>query len=298
MYLEKSHGIILAWDFPKNLPEMRKIMNYQAVNALSYKRMEQAKNLLGDYDLLIFPAEEERIMPDFYEEANQDKDYVEEYFTATWHYFHLLLEDGKLIALLNVLPDGEGHVLIDAYTHPDYRRRGYMNTLLHKAIHELEQNQMKEVLFPAPVHTKDFTSTTKYTDYAMAVEAKTLLEELSKSPKAPKNTKIYELRFHYGKELECLYLFYLEETAIGRLKISYDPESNTACMHHVGIRKAYRNQGYGKLFVEGALSVFLSQTPCKITLHVTSINTPALRIYKQVGFQIQESLPLEHLLLE
>ncbi len=64
----------------------------------------------------------------------------------------------------------------------------------------------------------------------------------------------------------------------------------TGCIQNVGIAPAYRGLGLGRALVEQCLRGFLAAGMKRVTLEVTSTNTAAVELYRQVGFQVTRTM--------
>ena len=64
---------------------------------------------------------------------------------------------------------------------------------------------------------------------------------------------------------------------------------------HIGqlsVHHAYQGQGLGRRLMEGALQEFGHYGFSTVTLAVTAINTPALRLYESLGFRCIHRFPV------
>lgn len=88
---------------------------------------------------------------------------------------------------------------------------------------------------------------------------------------------------------EYIYVLSIDSKAIGLLKVSVF--NDTASLHHVMIRRAYRGLGHGKRLLIGSLLSFFEEHNLDIVLHVSGSNSIACHLYEELGFTIIEALP-------
>ncbi|MDD3470785.1 MAG: GNAT family N-acetyltransferase [Thermoguttaceae bacterium] len=74
--------------------------------------------------------------------------------------------------------------------------------------------------------------------------------------------------------------------ACGTIQGLYDPVSTLGAIQNVGVLPQYRRQGLATLLLWYALRAFRELGLSRAFLEVTAINTPAIQLYQQLGFQI------------
>lgn len=229
----------------------------------------------------------------------EDGDYVPFYterMLTAYHSFHFLTENGVLVSFIGIMPVNETDVELTAYTFPPFRHQGHFTFLLENVMKELEQTccclifSEEKLLFP---FIKNIPSHTEYFMGLSYEECRSCPE-----PAAAAGSKLLEYTRQNDGETEYIYVLTQHGIALGLLKITCETDSKTACLHHVQIRRPYRQKGYGTLLVSHGLHCFWQQKNCDTVLHVTSTNTAAVHLYQKLGFRIIQSLDYYRLELQ
>lgn len=255
-------------------------MDYIACNALDHSMIRQLEtlNILTDYE-------------PFYAAS----------VTGTFRHFFLCLSHGRILSFLSLLPLSDTSVEITGYTHPGHRHKGYFSQLLQNALWELSLSPIRDILSDRPLNFPFVLSTPAYSEYLMSLSPEDYFSPVDSCTKASAGTssscttEITEYCIPNQDCTEYIYVLHVSSIPAGLLKISHDANSPCACLHHVQIRKSMRSHGYGKRLLNGALKMFFEENTCNILLHVTSNNTPAVKLYTNTGFQIIQSLDYFHL---
>ncbi len=74
--------------------------------------------------------------------------------------------------------------------------------------------------------------------------------------------------------------------ACGTIQGLYDPTSTLGAIQNVGVLPQYRRRGVATLLLWHALRAFRDLGLPRVFLEVTAVNTPAIQLYQQLGFQI------------
>ena len=74
--------------------------------------------------------------------------------------------------------------------------------------------------------------------------------------------------------------------ACGTIQGLYDPTSTLGAIQNIGVLPQYRRQKVATLLLWHALRAFRDLGLSRVFLEVTAVNTPALQLYQQLGFQI------------
>lgn len=211
-----------------------------------------------------------------------------EYINRDYSSFHYLTENKRLISFIGIMPAAADTVELTAYTVPTFRRQGHFTFLLKKVMQELTCFPTLRILSEQKLSFPFIKNTVSHQEYLMR-----LTPDSSYAADQMKAVTILEYAFKAPEESEYIYVLKKQNTALGIMKITWETGSKTACLHHIKIRPAFRNQGYGFLLLSHALTLFrkkYTQKNCAIVLHVTSTNTAALRLYQKLGFEIIQSL--------
>lgn len=230
-------------------------MKYISTNTLDENILKQLSDLYDSYDYEpFFAAHIESELPHFY----------------------YILDETKLISFLSLIPSEKNPVELCSFTYPEHRHNGYFSTLLKMALENFPQ-----ILSDSQINLNFVHNTISHSEYLMRISPC----EFHK----PEGIEIIEYVYDYEDECEYIYILMINNLAAGLLKLTCNSD-DTACLHHVFIRKSYRRKGYGKGLLKGALELFFMENNCNIILHVTGKNTAACRLYSSLGFEIIQSL--------
>lgn len=223
--------------------------------------------------------------------------------------FYMGYEGERLVAFLTTFIPEEQEAEIIAFTHPDYRRRGYFDNLLQEATEVLKSSGIFKILFAIETNSQSGIKTLEKfspitlerSEYRMSHGRDTAIPsypDLTFHIIAMENKKIClsimdEIFCLEGEENEIFidnaiqssdrvaYLAYLEETPIGSFSLHYEEEA--AFIYGLGILPAYQNAGYGRQVLGYALNISLSNKQ-KTILDVDSSNPAAYQLYTHNGF--------------
>ncbi|MCM1467818.1 MAG: GNAT family N-acetyltransferase [Alistipes sp.] len=220
-----------------------------------------------------------------------EPDYIpfyEENSYSDYPAFHFLIRENRLVSFIGIMPVCENTVELTAYTFPAFRRQGHFTSLLKRVMEELSHFPSLHILSAQELFFPFIKNIFSHREYLMKLTPEDFVSKDSDDDLA-----ISEYTFEDDTETEYIYVLRqnIEKNALGILKITRETGSDTACLHHVKIRKPFRNRGYGSALLSRALEHFLfDKKNCAIVLHVTSTNTAAFRLYRKLGFQIIQSL--------
>lgn len=219
-------------------------------------------------------------------------------------------EDGSVFYLAyNSAPDGSVPILVcalalimpgmtgsetaecTAFTHPEFRRKGYFSMLFEEAQEEIED---LDLLFPVdgkdeaviPV-LRSLCAEFDYCEYKMELS---LSSNAIQSHHTGRNGRlICRVETDHGDN-SCLYRFFLPERNNHPVAVCRTvPFGSQICFFGFEVEKHFRGQGLGE---EALLSVIdkLRGHADTITLHVTGDNAAAVNLYKKTGFRVTETL--------
>ncbi|MBC23046.1 MAG: hypothetical protein CMJ32_03905 [Phycisphaerae bacterium] len=80
-------------------------------------------------------------------------------------------------------------------------------------------------------------------------------------------------------------VLWLDQIPAGVIMFSATPASNTLELVYLGLAKAARGQGYGRLLLQAGLHLLSGRKERSIMLAVDKMNTPALGLYASAGFR-------------
>ncbi|XP_009787531.1 uncharacterized protein LOC107775103 [Nicotiana tabacum] len=64
------------------------------------------------------------------------------------------------------------------------------------------------------------------------------------------------------------------------------PSSLCACITKLAVKENYRGQGHGEKLLKAAVQKCRTRNVHRISLHVDPTRTPAMQLYKKLGFQV------------
>lgn len=227
-------------------------------------------------------------------------------------YFFLFIED-RLISYLSMFIPTADVAEISAYTHPEFRRKGYFSLLFKEAKNELENYEIDHILFvhqPAGKDAKQvlekYGANIDRTEYLMQLD-KAQFSKLETELKLTKANEAYlkemaaiypTIFYDVNKDTEAAlktildtenfdtYLLYSDAKIIGMCNVNR--QQDKLYIFGLGILPEYRNQGYGKQMINLLLEELILIKNKRILLEVSSDNESALALYKNSGFVVQE----------
>ncbi|MCX7832165.1 MAG: GNAT family N-acetyltransferase [Actinobacteria bacterium] len=124
-------------------------------------------------------------------------------------------------------------------------------------------------------------------DFPLKKEEAKLIVNLEEEAFGPGALDIFEVPAFslFGK----VFLFYLDEKIAGHAIITRFYEKDAAYIYSFALRNEFRGKGHSKYFLEMLLNEIKKSTQV-VYLTVRPDNTPALNVYKKVGFHSVELL--------
>lgn len=230
------------------------------------------------HDLILLCQKKEPLTLTFPEEADT------KYF--------LLYQDKQIISALSCLFSDMSCCECIAMTAPSMRRQGLFYQLLDAAFEYLDQYESDRQVEADVFFLTDHTSTDAlhtlvalgaeycYSEYIM--ELPLLQVDLTVTPSDI--TLICPSKHQFDAVLN--------NTTIGscRLQLSL----NAAFLYDFKILEQYRRQGYGSAFLQCILGHLRQQNLPAVQLQVSSLNVPAVSLYRKFGFHPIETLSYFH----
>lgn len=228
-------------------------------------------------------------------------------------FIYLLYDNQKLVSTLSLFfPDSES-CECRAFTHPDFRRKGYFSMLLDEVVDELDAREEaagSDISFYFVTDGKSHTALMTL----KALDARYWYSEYMMKLPLPSGKTVSSERCTEKIHL----VFYQEDNSVSfeicdmyQLPASQDPvfcrifddlqnqigsfmlaKANQEEIYLYGfeIREEQRGKGFGKMAVEEVIHI-LSQISLKsLSLQVSEQNRAAFSLYKKTGFQITETL--------
>ena len=225
----------------------------------------------------------------------------------------LLYEDKKLVSVLSIFAPTSNEGEITAVTLPEYRQRGYFKKLYEKAVEELKNYNVKDVLFVCEsestigkeVITK-LQGKYEFTEYSMKycneatedinsiyntklrIATNEDLEELICMSQSIFNDEYADAKSmiegSFASEARVQYIAIFDNKPVGSATVFSDKEQST--IYALGILPEYQGKGIGREFL-----TLLLKEPLKdkqnIRLEVNSVNARAFNLYKSMNFKVE-----------
>lgn len=227
--------------------------------------------------------------------------------------YYLCYEKNKLISVLIIdqLISSEAEII--GYTLPAFRRQGYFNKLLEKAMNELAYFNIFKILMIVEPSSIIGSSAAKelgeyvYSEYMLQHDLSNRNKECLNnqiSYKELNNIQILEQYIStYTNDIDALsieaaksaiqtdHMICLvalkDQEVVGICNVSL--ECNIAYLFGLYIFSKYRRQGFGLSFVHHIMEISNKTKKTALALQVGN-NVPALNLYLKIGFKIVEQL--------
>lgn len=208
--------------------------------------------------------------------------------------YHFFLCDNTIISFIGLMPLDDA-IEITGYTLPKYQHKGLFTMLLNTVMSKLSRLNIKA--YSSEYLNYSFVNNTfDHSDLMMVLDMNDnrILSQLNSAATNVSNQyDILENSYEIENDSELFDTEYIytisdQDNTYSLLKLTIS--GDTACLHHVMTRHQFRNMGYGKGLLIGALNMFSEVFSGKIILHVNGDNTPAIHLYEAVGFNIIEKI--------
>lgn len=181
------------------------------------------------------------------------------------------------------------------FTHPLHRRKGYFTRLIKEFLEDAEDS---DLIFPVDESCKDTVYTLNameasfwYQEHIMELPLTQSLK-LSRLKEGPSFDGLSLSIASSPEETPIQCVFTLDGIPIGSCCL--DSLEHGAYFYGLEISEPYRNQGLGSACLSLFLDTYFAHPNArrfkKLFLQVSSLNKPAISLYKKAGFQITESL--------
>lgn len=227
--------------------------------------------------------------------------------------FFLLYDKGNLISMLSMFIPTEHEAEITAYTLPKFRGKGFFKSLLAKAVEELNEFNVPEILFVCESssiagkrvidalqagydHTEYFmgldnvsyTSLNEYRLRLLKVEKKDLEKAIITNMKVfidtyeeSRNLIINRFKLKHREQ----FLAILDDEIIGIVSVNLEGED--VSLFGLGIEPRYRCKGYGKELLHLIIDNLMQRGRSEMSIEVNSENVEALKLYRNTGFCVE-----------
>lgn len=244
------------------------------------------------------------------------------FLDTSQNYYHninsvFFLYDGdELISVLSMLIPTPEEAEISAFTLPEYRRKGYFGKLLSKAVQELINFHIPNILFvcesqsvSGKIVIDKLNAQYLFTEFLMRFnQEQHTTEDIYRISLIKLDLKSFEKTIDISMRTfdesyeeansrinDCLesefreqYIAVLNDEIIGLCSINQ--EDDEVSIFGLGIVPEYRGNGYGRELLNIIVDSLIERGRPKITLMVTDENSSAIGLYKQLGFEIAATI--------
>ncbi|WP_373689033.1 GNAT family N-acetyltransferase [Clostridium sp. YIM B02551] len=225
----------------------------------------------------------------------------------------LAYENNQLVSLINIFVPTRHEAELSAYTHPDYRNRGYFRELLTSVTSELKKYKVKRILFTCEAQClvakdliKKLGAKYAFTEYSLSYDFNHTENKILSSMKLSSPTiddipilislgeDIFDENYEESKSIATKvfnaedreqFLAEVDGKYIGMCSVRF--ENNEAMINGLGISPIYQGEGYGKDLVYSILNELIKRNIEKIAIEVDSDNDKAFNLYQKCGFKIE-----------
>ncbi|MBR3646745.1 MAG: GNAT family N-acetyltransferase [Lachnospiraceae bacterium] len=172
------------------------------------------------------------------------------------------------------------------YVHPKYRRKKIATALLDVIYQDYDTICLVSNISPKNVEAMAFVFENDFEyescEYKMSLDLTKMTNRFSDS--------LDKSNLSIDKIIEIDDICYLLKDGNDRIgSLNIFTEAETCVIHDVYIYEQYRNNGYATYLVEHVTDE-LKNRYSKVILHVTKENTPAFRLYKKMGFVVDDEV--------
>ncbi|QAA33314.1 GNAT family N-acetyltransferase [Clostridium manihotivorum] len=221
-------------------------------------------------------------------------------------------EGERLVSIIYLFLPTKAEAEVSAYTHPDYRQKGYFKELLNKAKEEISKYDISDFLFVCESESKDGKLTLKaieakydFTEYLLrynkksdkvAADSDITLEKcklkhldaiidtsMNAFGESYEDAKNYATNTIDSKDRD-LYLVNYEDKIIGMCCLNYSEED--VFLFGFAIKKEYQGRKLGKSALKKIINLVVDEKNKNLRLEVDSNNLVAFNLYKKSGFEI------------
>ncbi|WP_160671689.1 GNAT family N-acetyltransferase [Clostridium sp. C8-1-8] len=234
----------------------------------------------------------------------------------------MVYEGEKLVSVIYLFMPTKAEAEVSAYTHPEYRKKGYFKTLLNEATKEIEKYDVKDFLFVCESEAKDGKLTLKaleakydFTEYLLKYNKKSDKEDAHSDITLEKakfehldaiieasmdafgegyeDAKNYATNTIDSKDRD-MYLVNYKDKIIGMCSLNYSEED--VFLFGFGIKKEYQGKKLGKAALRKIINLVVNEKNRNLRLEVDSNNIIAFNLYKNCGFEIKTAFEYYRLL--
>lgn len=209
--------------------------------------------------------------------------------SGPYNHFFYAKENNSLVSFIGIMPVDKYTCEITGLTIPSHRHNGIFSAILKSTLTELNSHNDIKLLSGRKLAYPFVCNVFSHSEYLLRLSCNSY--KYINIPDTPGN--IFDI-ICYSCESDNIpgytYVLMLNNIAVGILTISPDENLQSACIHHVKIRKKYRGLGYGKRLLTEALNLFFDEYKIPVILHVTGTNSAAVKLYKSAGFETISSV--------
>lgn len=218
----------------------------------------------------------------------------------------------RLIGFLSWYTSDGTEANMNGMVHPDFRRKGVFNTLLKRALPEMQAKGIQVCRFRIPLnsepgigfikhlgasfHTSEFSmnlqqfqaDASNHRAFALRLaDVEDLEFMITCSSQAFGDseawTRNYFARTREPERVSYIALNNLEP--VGMIRVNY-VSRDTAVIHDLCVLPLHQGKGYGRKILNGVVKLLLEEKCSIIRLGVVTDNRRALNLYHSIGFEV------------
>lgn len=222
----------------------------------------------------------------------------------------------QVIAYISLMQFGQATstIEINGMVHPDYRRQGIFRGLMAMVQTECKKRGANKLLLlsdrlspSGQGFIKSLTKTLHHTEYEMYLDAKAFFSlgqphqtiQLRRAINEDAQEVATQNSLYFKEETDeeaqlvmpeeeakrgfLIYLGIAQDKIIGKVNLKIS--DTVSGIYGLGIKPAFRSQGYGRALLYLAVQEIMSLTTSQIMLQVEATNDKALNLYTSCGFK-------------
>lgn len=225
---------------------------------------------------------------------------------------YLCLFGNRLIGFFSWYSSDGTEANINGMVHPDFRRKGVFNTLLKRALPEMQATGIQVCRFRIPfnsepgiafikhlgasLHTSEFSMNLKqfqadasnHSAFILRLADDQDLEFMITCSSQAFGDSDTWTRNYFARTREPERVGYIASDnlePIGMIRVNY-LNRDTAVIHDLCVLPPHQGKGYGRKILNGVVKLLLEQKCSTIRLGVVTDNRRALNLYHSIGFEV------------